>query len=708
MAGVKRKQSDAAGEKPKKVKADATATAQKVHKKSSIKDDGAKVKRAGDGKEKKVKDVKEVKKSKPSKKEEELVESDTTESEEGFYGTSAQIEEDGDVDMGEDGEDGNEKGGVVVKKDAGANGANGSSSRESHIKQKALAKERKLAKPHADDIQRSKKLWERLRRKSHVPKEERAVLVKELFEIITGRVKDFVFKHDSVRVIQCALKYSNPEQRKSIARELKGSYKELAESKYAKFLVGKVIVEGDAEGRDMVISEFYGHVRRMINHPEASWILDDIYRGVATPKQKGLLLREWYGPEFAIFRTNNIEEATATLSEILEQSPEKRKPIMHYLHTLINQLVQKKLTGFTMLHDAMLQYFLNTKPGSEEATEFLELIKGDDEGDLLKNLAFTKSGSRVVALAFAYGSAKDRKNILRVYRENMEILAFDPNGHHVLLAAMDVTDDTVLVSKAIFPELLATSSPLETQQEKLLALANDKTARLTILYPLCGRAKWLFPATGPDNKNDTLALLDEIHAIRQTTSKKDPEVRSKELRRAYAPSLLTAIAADPAALASTSFGCQLITEALLSAGDAAGRAEAVSAVADLAKGDPEEEGHPSQSPHAGRMFKALATGGRFDPKTKSTVMVEPRLGFGDELWERIKSHVGKWATGGSSFTVVALVEAGDGFEKRSELLKVLKKEKKVLERAAKGEEAKKGAEAKKGNAGARILLEKLG
>lgn len=116
--------------------------------------------------------------------------------------------------------------------------------RESHAKQRALAKERKAAKPHADIIQRSKQLWERLRRKSHVSKAERKQLVDELFSIVNGRVSDFVFKHDAVRVIQCALKYANKTQTTAIADELRGSYRTLAESKYAKFLVGKLLVQG--------------------------------------------------------------------------------------------------------------------------------------------------------------------------------------------------------------------------------------------------------------------------------------------------------------------------------------------------------------------------------------------------------------------------------------------------------------------------------
>lgn len=86
--------------------------------------------------------------------------------------------------------------------------------------------------------------------------DERKELVEELFGIVTGRVKDFVFKHDSVRVIQCALKYANMSQRKMIATELKGEFRTLAESKYAKFLVAKLVVEGYAS--------------RTIPHPSAN------------------------------------------------------------------------------------------------------------------------------------------------------------------------------------------------------------------------------------------------------------------------------------------------------------------------------------------------------------------------------------------------------------------------------------------------------
>ena len=585
------------------------------------------------------------------------------------------------------------------------------SSKEAHAKQKVEKQERKAAKPNANSIAGSKKLWELLRRKSHVPKDERKTLVTELFEIITGRVKDFVFKHDSVRVIQTALKYANVDQRKMIAKELKGEYKTLAESKYAKFLIGKMLVHGDEETRDLVVPEFYGHVRRMMKHPEASWILDDIYRGIATPSQKTILLREWYGAEYALFKSNGKGPVSADLKELLAENPEKRTPIMRSLLDLINLLVQKKTTGFTMLHDAMLQYFLNVQLGSDEMTEFIELLKGDEEGDLLKNLAFTKSGACLVCLALAYGNAKDRKHILRTYKETMQTLAYDVHGHQVLLAVFDVIDDTVLVSKSVFPELVGKDPKSESQQQDLLAAATHLNARIPLLYLFCSKSKAIL-------SNEDLKLLDEIHRIRTTTSKKDPEQRRKELVASLSPALLSLIASHAKDLVSASFGCQFITEVLLGSID--GRESALNAIAALTNGDKKTR-DPLNQPAAGRMLKTLVQGGRFNPATKAVDPVDPPLGFHNILYKAIKDDIVTWAIGNNSFVVVGLLEA-PGFSKAEELKKILSKKdckQRLFEAAVSSENGhseKKGKKAKGrkpgektsvGNKGTQLLLKKL-
>ncbi|MCJ1385024.1 pumilio domain member 6 [Xylographa soralifera] len=586
------------------------------------------------------------------------------------------------------------------------NGSNGShnpiASKEAHAKQKAVAQERKAAKPNADSIARAKKLWERLRIQSKVPLEERKQLIAELFDIITGRVKDFVLKHDSGRVIQTALKYGNLDQRKMIARELKGEYRFLAESRYAKFMIGKLLVHGDDEIRDLVIPEFYGHVRRMIKHPEAAWILDDVYRGAATPKQKAILLREWYGAEFAIFRSEKDYKPQSDLKVLLTEHPEKRAPIMRSLFELINQLVQKKTIAFSMLHDAMLQYYLNVMSGSEEATEFVELLKGDEEGDLLKNLAFTKSGSRVVSLALAYSSAKDRKLILKTYKNTIETLAFDTHGHQVLLAAYDVIDDTVLTAKSIFGEFPTKELKQSEsgQHADLFTYVTNLNARIPILYLFVSKPSSILPA-------EDIGLLKEIHSIRSTTSKKDPDTRRRELAKALSPGLLSYIASNSETLVQNSFGCQFVSEILISAdGD---KSEALGAIANLTEGNGETPDY-LQAPAASRMLKALAIGGRFNPKTKAIDLADPPLKFNDMLYNKLGSHIVAWMTGANAFVIVGLLESVD-FSHKAELKALIQKNRKELQKfveetegLVKDTKAKEEKPMEAGKKGTRLLL----
>lgn len=561
-----------------------------------------------------------------------------------------------------------------------------------------------------------------------MPKDERQKLVTELFEIITGRMKDFVLKHDAVRAVQTAIKYANAEQRKQIAKELDGTYAQLAESRYAKFLIGKLLVHNDDEIRDLIIPHFYGKVRKLINHPEASWILDDIYRTVATKEQKASLLREWYGPQFSLKELVRDKTVTADLRTILEEESGKRGPIMKTLLEMINTLVNKKMTGFTMLHDAMLQYFLATQPGTEEFTEFVESVKGDEEGDLMKNLAFTRSGARLACLLFAYGSAKDRKQLLKTFKDTFLMMAGDNYAHLIILTAYDVIDDTKLTAKSVFTELLGEKD--EDLVQNVVGAVNNPNARLTFLYLFEGMSRSLFPP----GSTFTQDILKEVHEIRKTTSKKDDDTRRQELVTSLTPHLLEVIASAPNDLLSTAFGAQFVGDVLLA--EAGDKTKALEAIAQAASGDPTQAPaeddlqpvvHISQTSFGGRLLKSVIQGGRFDKAAGKVIQVNPPLEFSNILYPVIKDHIIDWATGPSSFVVVALLEASD-FNSAEELRKTLKKNKKAIDKAAKEETAeqkaareareqngddktakkgKKKPEPAVGNAGSRILLEKL-
>ncbi|EGX53311.1 hypothetical protein AOL_s00006g177 [Orbilia oligospora ATCC 24927] len=578
-------------------------------------------------------DTKKVKLSKESgkgfsnqkKMRKNLVEdSDDDEGEEEYQGGS-------DIEM-EDVEEAGFKGTAPNQSNAQNNNANGGNtnsnkSRESHAAQKKLANERKFAKPNADVIHRSKKIWERLRRKSHVPLDERKQLTDELFTIVTGRVKELVFKHDASRVIQTAVKYGSSERRQDIAKELKGEYVQLAESAYGKYLVVKLMHYGNTKTREMIIGEFYGHVRRMVKHKEACYVVDDAFREYATPKQKASLIREFYGVEYAIFKDDS---KNASLKSLLEENPEKRPLIMKSLFELINQMVEKNMSVLQILHKAMLEYILNVRPETSEAADLIELIK-----EHLGNIAFSKDGAQVIMRCFAWGSAKDRKVMLKNLKPSIQELYADEHGHMVLLAIFDVVDDTVLVSKTVFPEI-------QTKLDEGSA-ATHAIARIPLLYPLLGReTKLMHP--------QKIELLAEIDTIRAQTSKKDPKIRQQELRKALSPALLKSVATNAADLATTPLGCQFASEVIIFAeGDKAAAAEAI---ATFAEGEDALE-----NKDLGRMLKNLVQEGFFNNKTQKIQLSDPPVEFYKYLMPKIEPNLAAWATGGNSYLIATLLES---------------------------------------------------
>jgi pumilio family protein 6 len=270
--------------------------------------------------------------------------------------------------------------------------------KESRQEKKRQASERRQGKPLGDVIYRSKKIWEQIRRKD-LSKEERKRKIEEHQQMIRGNIKDLVFKHDASRVVQTALKYGSKSIREEIAQELKGTFVQLAQSSYGKYLVVKVMHYGTPETKMMVVEEFCGHVQKLIKHREASFVIEDCFREFGTPEQKARLVREFYGAEFTVFAKDR--DSDPSLKKILEKSPEKRAVIMKNIFGLLKAVVEKGALFFTIVHKAMLEFISNTTPGTTEATEFIELVK-EHAGEI----SFTKDGSQVIMRCLALGNAK--------------------------------------------------------------------------------------------------------------------------------------------------------------------------------------------------------------------------------------------------------------------------------------------------------------
>jgi hypothetical protein len=114
-----------------------------------------------------------------------------------------------------------------------------------------------------------------------------------------------IFKHDASRIIQCCLKYGDQEQKNAIAEELKNDIVAISKSQYGKFIVSKIL-RFCKEYRTIVITSFYGQVRKLIRHKDASAVIEECYIQFCNAAQRNALLQEFYGAEFMLFKVSPL------------------------------------------------------------------------------------------------------------------------------------------------------------------------------------------------------------------------------------------------------------------------------------------------------------------------------------------------------------------------------------------------------------------
>ncbi|KAJ2957959.1 hypothetical protein NQZ79_g6437 [Umbelopsis isabellina] len=545
------------------------------------------------------------------------------------------------------------------------------SSREAHQNQKVLRQERKSNKPGYEILTEAKKVWEKLRR-GDIKRDEKQKLMKEIMEMIEGRVGDLIFKHDASRIIQTCLKQGNSAQRNIIAGELTGHYLVLSKSMYGKFIVNKVL-EYCHTYRDTVLSELKPQARKLIRHKEASSCIESFYSQHANAQQRKALLAEFYGPEFTLFSKHNKDANVKSIDEFLEEHPEKKDAILRYMSETLSGCTDKGTIGNSIIHKALYEYFIRAdEKGIHNMMEHLK--------DQLAEIVHTKEGAQVAMLCIAYASPKDRKHIIKVLKPFLTKIAQDEFGHLVIISLFDIVDDTVLVSKAVLGEMT----------KSMTSLLQDKFARRVYLYLLVGRNTKYFHPT-------TIQMLAGNDEVRSKTSKKDPEVRSKELLTATSPSMIEQVAENAGELMREKMSSQAVREIMLhTVGD---KTAAIDAILKLSAENIEKENHIVEHRFANRVLKALIKADTAEASDDKAV--EP-LGFAPKFFDTIQDHIVHFATSqGGSFVILSLAEEEST---KAKTLKALKPHKAELKKAATSTEEGEGG---KGNLGAKMLVDLL-
>ncbi|KAI0646045.1 ARM repeat-containing protein [Trametes meyenii] len=482
--------------------------------------------------------------------------------------------------------------------------------RESHKVQKALLEQRRASKPHSALLTEAKGAWT-LARQKNLPKEERAKHIRTLMETIRGKVKDIVFKHDASRIVQTAVKYGGQKERNEIAEELKGKYRELAQSKYSKFLVTKLIRLCPAH-RANILREFQGYVLRMLLHREASGVLADAFELYANAYERSLLLRDFYGKEANLFTVTagsdeEKDRSKKGLRGLLEGlEADRRKRVLAALNdnlvTIFNN-PDKGAVAHAIVHRATWEYLTAVSEIEDEveAEKFRREIFETCQ-DVLAEMVHTKDGSRLVREFIAWGTAKDRKHIVKTIKPHVERMCKDDEAQLVLFSALDIIDDTKLTAKSLVSDMV-TSAPF---------LYASSQGRRSIIYLVAPRTRRHFtPAQ--------IATLAETDPIRAKTSKKDDELRASEIRKAASDGLLQWITESGAEVAKDTGGSLVVCEIMLEAeGDKSSASETLlkTLSTPYPSTDPANP-HPISLPHTSRLYKTLLQGGHFSHSTRT-------------------------------------------------------------------------------------------
>ncbi|EDO42548.1 predicted protein [Nematostella vectensis] len=399
------------------------------------------------------------------------------------------------------------------------------------MKKKERKEYRKKHDESYDLIHSLKQHYETLRR-NDVAKSQKVKLISDILKLIAGHTHEVIFKHDTGRVMQSCIKFGTPAQKQALFEQFKDDLSDMLKSKYSKFFVKKMLKYGTKEQRNTIIKCFHGKVRKLIRHKEASEIMEAIYTDYAVAAQKASLIQEFYGPEFAVFKTLD----NRNLAKILAEQPEKKDEILRNLKEALGPLTDKSVITHNIVHRVLSEYM--TFADDNAKSEMIEAIK-----ECVVLILHTHDGSRVAMHCLWNGSTKDRKTILKTFKTYIPKICKEEYGHLVMLSLFDVVDDTVLVKKIIFPEIIA----------NLKDIAQDTYGRKVLLYLLMPRASTHFHP-------DIVELLKK--GDNNQYSKKDPELRRKELLDAISPSLVQLVCDHGEELMMDKGTCQLVMAAL--------------------------------------------------------------------------------------------------------------------------------------------------
>ena len=484
----------------------------------------------------------------------------------------------------------------------------------------------KASKPHADAVEKSNRLWERLRNE-RTPVEEREALVGEVFTLFHGNLLSVLQKHDTARVLQSCFKLGTPAQRDALVGEIGGESRKLASSHYGHFLLLSILRHGTSAHKQTLLTQLIPHAAELLVHAEGSAVLQLLYSDVATAAQRHLMYRSLWGKEVALLHEHEDASGAAVpinLTQLFERDPLCKPRVLRRLEMLLAKAARKGLALTTLVQRAAAELLEHGETAARA-----ELVSAFREQAV--HMMHTRDGARIASGCLRHGDAKDRKVVLKGLKGFAPKAALDAHGALVLCTALETVDDTVFLSKGVLSELVA----------DLPSLASHAHGALPLLQLLAPRDKRYFTP-------EQLAVLGgDAASAPSAASKKDPNVRRAELLRVLLPALLAHCGEHAEELAQSPRGSAVIYETIRVAGEDAGDNSA----------DPAQDrvldGVLGALAAAASKVAPDAVGGRLLKR-----LAQRHDGFAERLQQALAGKLLKCAKAGGGWVVLTMLENG--------------------------------------------------
>ncbi|KAJ7298340.1 hypothetical protein O6H91_10G098900 [Diphasiastrum complanatum] len=348
---------------------------------------------------------------------------------------------------------------------------------------KELAEARKKkCKPNYDLAKESVRLWEKMRQRN-LEHEERSSLASQTLKKMQGKLLEMAVSHVASRVLQSCIKYCKKAEREAVFDELRPQLIALARNTYACHLAQRLFDHASKEQLQQLISSLHGNVVMLLRHPSGSAVVEHAYQ-LANGAQKQELLSEFYSPEYRLFK-GVLQKGKGRIGDVLAgESMSKRAAVLEHMAISLQPILEKGIVDHSIVHRALVEYLSICKK------TMLQDVVQQLSGPLLVRMLHTKDGAKIGIVCVRHGSPKERKKIIKGMKGQVMKIAYDDNGHLVLLSILENVDDTKLVNEVIISEI----------SKGLKDLALHKYGHRLLLHLLA-------PGVGRYFPGDTLKLL---------------------------------------------------------------------------------------------------------------------------------------------------------------------------------------------------------